>query len=363
MNYNNFLQSVCANTTMRDVSEQTGGIDAPEVSDSRRNLEEVECYRLDYEFHVAAPGDVGMIGTVYEDGWFNGFNPGAWLLFQVKDGKRELLNADMVCDTTPESETFKAEYAWALTNAGVLEASALKSEVLFLDFCYMPVRFLNGLALRPSGEQSAALEKLESFLHNAAIPEEYADEYPSALEMLETAVETGELTDAARALYERLPAAVRRNETILGITGGDTPASIDPAVYGITPEMLSMEEDPHWTEMSIGALCAYYLNSDGAGAEGSSDELYRRFLASPEEVLSHLAAIGDQAAPSGDMTAAGVLCRAIASADVFWYDCAPAFTDAMEQCRKTHSGGPAAALLDAIEGEHAAAMARSQMAP
>ena len=355
-------------------------VETPEVSDSRRNLE-VECYRIDYEFHAAAPGDVTQAGgiTVYEDGWLSGFYPPrAWLLFQVKDGKRELLDVNMVCDTAPESETFKAEYAWALTNAGVLEASALKSEVLFLDFCYMPVRFLNDLARWPSGEQSAALEKLESFVHYAAIPEEYADEYPNAMDVLETAVETGELTDAARALYERLPAEVEGPPTYVedtaGATGGGglfsllppaTPgtASIIPLDYGITDKMLSMEEDPHWDEMSVGALCAYYLNSDGAGAEGSSDELYRRFLASPEEVLSHLAAIGDQKAHSEDMTAAGELCRAIASADVFWYDCAPAFIDVMEQCRKAHSSGPESVLLDTIEEEHAAAMARSQMAP
>ena len=359
-------------------------VETPEVSDSRRPLE-VECYRLDYEFHAAAPGDVVMAGgvTVYEDGWFNGFShPYTWLLFQVKDGKRELLDAGMVCDTSPESVAFKAEYAWALTKAGVLAASELESEALYLDFCYMPVRFLNGLAYRPSGEQTAALEKLASFVHNAVVPEEYASEYPNAMEALGYAVETGELTGAAKALYERLPAgdegpAIPRytEERAPGGTGGSglisplppaTPGSltIDPLDYGITPEMLSLEEDPHWDEMGVGALCAYYLNSDGAGAEGSSDALYRVFLSTPEEVLAHLEAIGDQAAPSGSgLTAAAQLCRAIASADVFWYDCDPAFADVMEQCRKEHSGGPVSELLDTIEREHQSAMARSQMKP
>ena len=59
------------------------------------------------------------------------------------------------------------------------------------------------------------------------------------------------------------------------------------------------------------------------------------FLSTPEEVLAHLEAIGDQAAPHGNgRTAAETLCGAIASADVFWYDCDPAFADVMEQCRK-----------------------------
>ena len=88
------------------------------------------------------------------------------------------------------------------------------------------------------------------------------------------------------------------------------------------------------------------------------------FLTTPEEVLAHLEAIGDQAAPSGSgLTAAAQLCRAIASADVFWYDCDPAFADVMEQCRKAHSSGPVSELLDAIEREHQSAMARSQMKP
>lgn len=356
-------------------------VETPEVSGSRRPLE-VECYRLDYEFHAATPGDVVMAGgvTVYEDGWFNGFtHPYTWLLFQVKDGKRELLDADMVCDTSPESVAFKAEYAWALTKAGVLEASALESEALYLDFCYMPVRFLNGLAYRPSGEQTAALDKLASFVHNAVVPEEYASEYPNAMEILKIAVEAGELSGTAKALYERLPAGDEGPRSPMVYTseeGGSsfdtsllppaTPGSlsIDPLDYGITDKMLTMEEDPHWDEMDVGALCAYYLNSDGAGAEGSSDALYRVFLSTPEEVLAHLEALGDQAAPHGSgLTAAEQLCRAIASADVFWYDCAPAFADVMEQCRKAHSSGPVSALLDTIEREHQDAMARSQMQP
>jgi len=347
-------------------------VETPTVS-GKLKAGEIEIYHLNYEFHAASPGEVVWAGgtAVYEDGWVNGFYiEHQWLLFQVEDGRRIPLDAALASDAYPESRAFAAEFAWALTHSGVLRPSELESEALYLDFCWMPYRFLEELAGQPAAEQDAVIEALTDYVHGTA-PEEYVSLYPTTMENLSP----GELSAAALALYERLPAGSegpkglpavvsKEDASSLGTSllppaesGG---ASIDPLDYGITPEMLNLQEVPSWEEMGVGALCAYYLHSDGAGSEGSSDTLYRRFLEFPDEVLSHLANLGDQAARREDRTAAEELCQAIASADVFWYDSSPEYAAVLENARETYPDGPVAAVLDTLRQEHDAAIARSR---
>lgn len=68
--------------------------------------------------------------------------------------------------------------------------------------------------------------------------------------------------------------------------------SIDPEDYGITPEELASNPLPDFETMSLEALGAYFLNTDGAGAEGSSNQLYLRFQADPIAVLEYLSSLG-----------------------------------------------------------------------
>lgn len=137
--------------------------------------------------------------------------------------------------------------------------------------------------------------------------------------------------------------------------------SIQPSDYGITDEMLSFMDMPDFSQLSLAALCAYALHTDGAGAEGSFDELYQRFMEAPHTVLNYLALLGDQAARGGDdgTTAAEALCRAIASADVVWYDSTQAFADILETCKAIYPSGRVASLLTSLETEHAASSERS----
>ena len=68
----------------------------------------------------------------------------------------------------------------------------------------------------------------------------------------------------------------------------------DPAQYGITEGQLKLTDGdlPRFSEMSLPALVSYYLHTDGAGAEGSSDELYRRFMTDPGEIIEYLGLYG-----------------------------------------------------------------------
>lgn len=68
--------------------------------------------------------------------------------------------------------------------------------------------------------------------------------------------------------------------------------SIEPKDYGITPEELASNPLPDFENMSLEALGAYFLNTDGAGAEGSSHQLYLRFLDDPIAVLEYLSSLG-----------------------------------------------------------------------
>ena len=131
-----------------------------------------------------------------------------------------------------------------------------------------------------------------------------------------TAAESAAAADSAEASGNEAaePAAEGGNGAEL--------VSIDPADYNITAEMLASDPMPHFSALSLEALGAYCLHTDGAGAEGAGDELYGRFLADPASVLDYLTRLGDQTARggvSGTETAAEELCREIAYADVFWY--------------------------------------------
>lgn len=75
--------------------------------------------------------------------------------------------------------------------------------------------------------------------------------------------------------------------------------SIDPTDYGITAEELAANPLPDFDAMSLEALGAYALHTDGAGAEGSFSEFYDRFLADPITVLEYLSSLGWQQDPTG----------------------------------------------------------------
>ena len=137
--------------------------------------------------------------------------------------------------------------------------------------------------------------------------------------------------------------------------------SIDPADYGITEAMLSSAEMPDFSALSLEALGAYFLHTDGAGAEGSGDELYKRFINNPDALLHYIASLGDVKA-RGENAAATELCREIAAADVFWYGGTTDFTEILREFPALYPDGPIAAVLEVLETEYDSMMKRDNRA-
>ena len=137
--------------------------------------------------------------------------------------------------------------------------------------------------------------------------------------------------------------------------------SIDPADYGITEAMLSSEDMPDFSALSLEALGAYFLHTDGAGAEGSGDELYKRFLYDPDTVLHYIASLGDVKA-RGEDTAVTELCREIAAADVFWYGGTADFTEILREFPTLYPDGLIAAVLEILETEYDSMIERDNRA-
>ena len=127
--------------------------------------------------------------------------------------------------------------------------------------------------------------------------------------------------------------------------------SVNPKDYGITDAMLHGEESANISQLSLEALGAYHLHTDGAMSESSAEELYQRFMRDPDTVLAYLAKLGDQMSRRND-TAATELCRAIASADVFGYDATPEFSAVLQECRKRYPFGQISALLNALQSAY-----------
>lgn len=126
------------------------------------------------------------------------------------------------------------------------------------------------------------------------------------------------------------------------------------------------EDDAVLTKLGdypLDKLCAYYLGSDGAYAEGSGNELYRRFMDAPNTVLNYLALIGEQTVPiSNDGTtesAQTLLCRDIAGADVVWYGNTEEFSQIIKQYQKIYTTGKVPDVLACLQKEHDASVERN----
>ena len=115
----------------------------------------------------------------------------------------------------------------------------------------------------------------------------------------------------------------------------------------------------HTDTVPLDQLIAFTLTAD-ALSEGACEALRSRFLEAPNTVLAYLLLMGDQQADFGDHPpAAEYICRLIASSDAAWHDGSEEFARTMETCRENYPAGPAAALLDVMEAEHAESMARN----
>lgn len=86
------------------------------------------------------------------------------------------------------------------------------------------------------------------------------------------------------------------------------PCSVRAEDYGI---VYDAEKLPDWDTCALSYLCAYYLNADGAYAEGAMDVLAQRYQQAPNTVKAYLRRLAGQQAPDGRGDAAEVLLQDI----------------------------------------------------
>lgn len=86
------------------------------------------------------------------------------------------------------------------------------------------------------------------------------------------------------------------------------PCSVRAEDYGIAYDA---EKLPDWDTCALSYLCAYYLNADGAYAEGAMDVLAQRYSQLPEQVRRYIGTLSGQADPRGNGDAAEALLRDI----------------------------------------------------
>lgn len=122
------------------------------------------------------------------------------------------------------------------------------------------------------------------------------------MDMLRTMAEDGSIVyyegDAQPSFEETMPWSV---------TGDNDPCSVRAEDYGIVYN----DTLPDWDTLPLSYLCAYYLNADGAYAEGAMDVLAHRYQQAPNTVKAYLRRLAGQQAPDGRGDASEVLLQDI----------------------------------------------------
>ena len=90
------------------------------------------------------------------------------------------------------------------------------------------------------------------------------------------------------------------------------PCSVRAEDYGIVYN----DTLPDWDTCALSYLCAYYLNADGAYAEGAMDVLAQRYQKAPNTVEAYLRRLAGQQAPDGRGDASEVLLADISRWDL-----------------------------------------------
>ena len=123
------------------------------------------------------------------------------------------------------------------------------------------------------------------------------------MDMLRTMAEEGSIVyyegDAQPSFEETMP---------WSSTGENDPCSVRAEDYGIVYDAAQL---PDWETVPLSYLCAYYLNADGAYAEGAMDVLAQRYSQLPQQVRRYIGTLSGQADPRGNGDAAEALLRDI----------------------------------------------------
>lgn len=123
------------------------------------------------------------------------------------------------------------------------------------------------------------------------------------MDVLQARLEDGSIAyypgDAQPSFEETMPWSV---------TGDNDPCSVRAEDYGIVYDAAQL---PDWETVPLSYLCAYYLNGDGAYAEGAMDVLAHRYQQAPNTVKAYLRRLAGQQVPDGRGDASEVLLQDI----------------------------------------------------
>lgn len=123
------------------------------------------------------------------------------------------------------------------------------------------------------------------------------------MDTLQACLEDGSIVyyegDAQPSFEETMPWSV---------TGDNDPCSVRAEDYGIVYDAAQL---PDWETVPLSYLCAYYLNADGAYAEGAMDVLAKRYQQAPNTVKAYLRRLAGQQVPDGRGDASEVLLQDI----------------------------------------------------
>ena len=132
---------------------------------------------------------------------------------------------------------------------------------------------------------------------------ESAEGLQTYMDMLRTMAEDGSIVyyegDAQPSFEETMP---------WSSTGENDPCSVRAEDYGIVYDAAQL---PDWETVPLSYLCAYYLNGDGAYAEGAMDVLAHRYQQAPNTVKAYLRRLAGQQVPDGRGDASEVLLQDI----------------------------------------------------
>lgn len=132
---------------------------------------------------------------------------------------------------------------------------------------------------------------------------ESAEGLQTYMDMLRTMAEEGSIVyyegDAQPSFEETMP---------WSSTGENDPCSVRAEDYGIVYDAAQL---PDWETVPLSYLCAYYLNGDGAYAEGAMDVLAHRYQQAPNTVKAYLRRLAGQQVPDGRGDASEVLLQDI----------------------------------------------------
>lgn len=119
--------------------------------------------------------------------------------------------------------------------------------------------------------------------------------------------------------------------------------STKPADFNI-----SYSDPEEYASFALDKLIAYFLGADGFYREGSSDEIFKRFIDAPNTVLNYIALLPDD---QEDM-----ICNSIISTHKNFYSDSFDLKAFLEEYNVIYSSGKVRQVLDAINNKYSASI-------